>query len=197
MPQVQPELTFRALSLLLIVFLGLTCVVFSLVSMWKENRFGWPLRGIIWFTVAIVGSCAVIALLAGYVQKARSLEKVSHRVEAVTRVGMNMQITEITIHPTNDGLVRAYVDIVFDNCFMIRDIRVIQGPTGLFVSFPAKKQRDGTHRDIAFPANAETRNMIQRVILAEYEKLVAESAPEGHPKINIRSTIQSSFLNQF
>jgi hypothetical protein len=81
---VHSELTFRALSLLLIVFLGLTCVVYSLVSMWKENRFGWPLRGIIWFTVAIVGSCAVIALLAGYVQKARSLEKVTHRVDAIT-----------------------------------------------------------------------------------------------------------------
>ena len=82
--QVQPELTFRALSLLLIVFLGVTCVVYSLVSMWKENRFGWPLRGIIWFTVAIIGSCVVISLLAGYVQKARSLEKVSHRIEAAT-----------------------------------------------------------------------------------------------------------------
>ena len=80
----QAELTIIALSLWLIVFLGLTCVVYSLISMWKENRFGWPLRGIIWFTVAIVGSCAVIALLTGYVQKARSLEKVSHRVEAVT-----------------------------------------------------------------------------------------------------------------
>jgi len=52
--------------------------------MWKENRFGWPLRGIIWFTVAIVGFCAAIAILAVYVQKARSLEKVSRRVEAVT-----------------------------------------------------------------------------------------------------------------
>ena len=80
----QPHLAIIALSLWLIVFLGLTCVVFSLVSMWKENRFGWPLRGIIWFYLAIIGSCAVIALLAGYVQKARSLEKVSHRVEAVT-----------------------------------------------------------------------------------------------------------------
>jgi VIT1/CCC1 family predicted Fe2+/Mn2+ transporter len=80
---VEPELTIIALSLWMIVFLGLTCVVYSLVSMWKENRFGWPLKGIIWFTVAIIVSC-VIALLAGYVQKARSLEKVSHRVEAVT-----------------------------------------------------------------------------------------------------------------
>jgi small-conductance mechanosensitive channel len=83
MPQLQPELTFRALSLLLIVFLALILVVLSLISMWKENRFGWPLRGIIWFTLAIAGSCAVIALLAGYVQKARSLEKVSRRMEAV------------------------------------------------------------------------------------------------------------------
>jgi small-conductance mechanosensitive channel len=81
---VQPQLTIIALSLWLIVFLGAILVVLSLVSMWKENRFGWPLRGIIWFAVAIIGSCAIIALLAGYVQKAKSLEKVSHRVEAVT-----------------------------------------------------------------------------------------------------------------
>ena len=80
----QPEITFRAVSHLLIVFLGVILVALSLVSMWKENRFGWPLRGIIWFSIAIIGSCAVIALLAGYVQKARSLEKVSRRVEAVT-----------------------------------------------------------------------------------------------------------------
>ena len=80
----QPQLTIIALSLWLIVFLGVTCVVYALASMWKENRFGWPLRGIIWFTVAIAGSCAIIALLAGYVQKARSSQKVSHQIEAVT-----------------------------------------------------------------------------------------------------------------
>jgi stage V sporulation protein G len=88
-----------------------------------------------------------------------------------------MEITEITIHPTNEDLVRAYVSIVFDNCFMVGEIRVMQGPTGLFVSFPAKKQRDGSDRQLAYPANAETRMMFQRVILAEYEKLVGESEP--------------------
>jgi hypothetical protein len=83
MPQLQPELAFRALSLLLIVFLSVILVAFTLVSMWKENRFGWPLRGIVWLYLVIIGSCAVIGLLAGYVQKARSLERVTHRVEAV------------------------------------------------------------------------------------------------------------------
>ena len=70
----EPELTIIALSLWMIVLLGLTCVVYALLSMCKENRFGWPLRGIIWFTVAIVGSCAVIALLAGYAHNVFELD---------------------------------------------------------------------------------------------------------------------------
>jgi len=90
---------------------------------------------------------------------------------------MNMQTTEVRIYPTNEDLVKAYVTITFDNCLMIREIRVIQGPTGLFVSFPSEKQRDGTHRQLAYPANAETRMMIQRVILAEYEKIVGKRDP--------------------
>jgi stage V sporulation protein G len=94
---------------------------------------------------------------------------------------MNMQITEITIHPTNGlGRVRAHVDIVFDNCFMVGEIRIMQGSTGLFVSFPAKRQKDGTHWDIAFPANAETRMMIQQAILAEYEKIAGKSEPTSN-----------------
>jgi multisubunit Na+/H+ antiporter MnhB subunit len=84
MPQLQPELTLRALSYGLVVLVAITLLALSLISIRKENRQGEPLNGMIWFAVAIIGSCAVIALLAGYVQKARSLEKVTHRVEAVT-----------------------------------------------------------------------------------------------------------------
>ena|GEM_PF-3540501 len=69
------------------------------------------------------------------------------------------------------------MNIVFDNCLMVPEIRVIQGPTGLFVSFPAKKQRDGSDRQLAYPANVEARMMFQRVILAEYEKIVGKEDP--------------------
>jgi stage V sporulation protein G len=88
-----------------------------------------------------------------------------------------MKITEVTIHPTNEDLVRAYVSIVFDNCFAVGEIRVMQGPTRLFVSFPAKKQRDGSDRQLAYPANAETRMIFQRLIIAEYEKIVGKEDP--------------------
>ena len=88
-----------------------------------------------------------------------------------------METTEIAIQPTNEGLVRAHVNIVFDNCFAVGDVRVMQGPTELYVSFPAKKQADGTHCDIAFPANAQTRQTIQQAILTKYEKIVAGNSP--------------------
>jgi len=99
---------------------------------------------------------------------------------------MNIQITEVTIYPTNEDLVRAYVTIVFDNGFMIREIKVIKGRTGHFVSMPTRKQRYGTHRYIAYPANAETRNMIEQAILTEYEKVVAgsDSVPSENQKAN-------------
>ena len=95
-----------------------------------------------------------------------------------------MQITEVRIYPTNEDLVRAYVTIVFDNCFLIREIRVIKSTTGYFVSMPAKKQPDGTHLDIAYPANDEARKMMERVILAEYEKMVAGS--DSMPSVNAK-----------
>ena len=90
-------------------------------------------------------------------------------------IGLKMQITEITIHPIKEGLVRAYVNIVFDDCFMVEEIRVIEGPGGLFVSFPAESQSDDSYMELAYPADDETRQMIQGIILAEYRKVVAES----------------------
>jgi len=43
------------------------------------------LNGIVWFALVMVGICAFV-LLVGYVQKERSLEKVSHRIKAVVVV---------------------------------------------------------------------------------------------------------------
>lgn len=88
---------------------------------------------------------------------------------------MNMKVTEVRIRPANEEFVKAHASICLDDYFLIHDIRVIKGPAGLFISFPTVKQSDGTQRDIAFPVNAETRNMIEQAVLAEYEKVVGAS----------------------
>ena len=89
-----------------------------------------------------------------------------------------MEITEVRVFPVNEEKLRAYVTITFDQCFVIRDLKIIQGATGLFVSMPSKKRKDGTYRDIAHPINNETRRMIEEKIIAEYQKVVAEGGGE-------------------
>ena len=81
-----------------------------------------------------------------------------------------MEITEVRIFPVHEDKLRAYVTVTLDNCFVVRDLKVIQGTGGLFVAMPAKRRKDGTFKDIAHPLNAETRERFERAILAEYER---------------------------
>ncbi|HEY5766160.1 MAG TPA: septation regulator SpoVG [Candidatus Deferrimicrobiaceae bacterium] len=82
-----------------------------------------------------------------------------------------MQLTEVKVYPVNDDeTLKAYATIVFDDCFVVRDLKIIHGNSGLFVAMPSKKKKDGTYRDTAHPLNNETRRMIEESVLGEYER---------------------------
>lgn len=83
-----------------------------------------------------------------------------------------MKITEVKIFPVNEDRLKAYVSITIENCFVIRDLKIIQGPNGLFVAMPSKKRKDGQFRDIAHPLNQETRGEIEDLIFEAFEKEV-------------------------
>ena len=80
-----------------------------------------------------------------------------------------MNITEIKIHPVNEEKLKAYVTVVLDNCFMIRDIKIIKGNSGLFIAMPSKKRKNGQFQDIAHPLNKETRKEFESQIFFEYK----------------------------
>lgn len=80
-----------------------------------------------------------------------------------------MEITEVKVFPVNEAKLKAYVTIIFDNCFVVRDLKIINGNTGLFVAMPSKKRKDGTCRDIAHPLNSEMRSELEKKILQVYE----------------------------
>src|SRR5204862_6732885 len=88
-----------------------------------------------------------------------------------------MEITDVKVFPVDEDKLRAYVTITLDGCFAVRDLKVINGTTGLFVAMPAKKRKDGTYKDIAHPLNAEMREKLERIVLAEYEKAAKTTAP--------------------
>ncbi len=88
-----------------------------------------------------------------------------------------MEITEVKVYPVekNENKVdrlKAFASVIFDNCFIVRDLRIINGTKGLFVAMPSRKKKDGTYKDMAHPLNSETRNKIESAILKEYYKML-------------------------
>jgi len=86
-----------------------------------------------------------------------------------------MEVTEVKIFPVQEDRLKAYVTITFDNCFVVRDLKVISGNNGLFVAMPSKKRKDGTYRDTAHPLNNQTRQMIESKVLEEYDKEIQKN----------------------
>jgi stage V sporulation protein G len=54
-----------------------------------------------------------------------------------------VEITEVRISLREGGnkKLKAYATITFDDCFVIRNIKVIEGRSGLFVAMPSRKMR--------------------------------------------------------
>ena len=104
-----------------------------------------------------------------------------------------MKITDVkVILVSNDEKLKAFVSIIIDNCFGIRDIKVISGNTGLFVAMPAKKMKDGSYSDVAHPIDKATRQMVDDHILVEYNKAwSSEKKAEDGVKVESHDNIVS------
>lgn len=84
-----------------------------------------------------------------------------------------MEITEVKVFPAREsGRLKAYATVVFDNCFIVRDLKVIEGNKGFFVSMPSRRRKDGSFRDIVHPLNSEMRNKMEEQIISEFKKMV-------------------------
>ena len=91
----------------------------------------------------------------------------------------NMEITDIRIKKVaSEGKMKAVASVTFDNAFAVHDVKVIEGPEKLFVAMPSRRTPDGEYRDIAHPINSDMRNMLETKVLAAYDAIEDEPAPE-------------------
>jgi stage V sporulation protein G len=119
-----------------------------------------------------------------------------------------VQITEVRIKLMDEPgeRLKAFCSITFDNCFVVRDLKIIEGSSGPFVAMPSRKLtahcprcgmknhlraqycnqcgnglssdrmpmdaegRAKLYADIAHPINSACREMIQDVVVREYEE---------------------------
>ena len=82
-----------------------------------------------------------------------------------------MEITRVTVREIDMNMVKGIASIILDDCFVIHDLRVVDGDRGYFVAMPSRKLPNGDFKDIAHPLNSETREKIQEAVLREFFKL--------------------------
>lgn len=82
---------------------------------------------------------------------------------------MNISDVRIRLAQREDSKLKAVASITIDNCFVVHDIKIIEGTDSLFIAMPSRKTNDGEYKDIAHPLNTETREQLKELILAAYQ----------------------------
>jgi len=81
-----------------------------------------------------------------------------------------MEITDIRVRKvTGEGKLKAYVTVTFDDCFVVHNVKIIEGKTGVFIAMPSRKTRAGEYKDVAHPIHPEFRSELQDKILEKYD----------------------------
>ena len=89
-----------------------------------------------------------------------------------------MKITDVRVRIVDKEKLKPSASITIDECFVIHDIKVVQGNEGLFISMPSRKTADGEFKDIAHPINTDTRAMLEKTIIDAYNAELAKKDAE-------------------
>lgn len=83
-----------------------------------------------------------------------------------------MKISDVRIKKIDkeDSKLRGVASVTIEDCFVVHDIKIIEGKEELFIAMPSRKNKEGEYRDIVHPINAETREYISKLLLEAYEK---------------------------
>lgn len=82
---------------------------------------------------------------------------------------MNISDVRVRIVKKDDSKLKAVASITIDECFVVHDIKVIEGSQGYFIAMPSRKTPEGEYKDVVHPLNTETREQIRTAILAAFE----------------------------
>lgn len=88
-----------------------------------------------------------------------------------------MEITEVVVRPVEDDRLKAYVSVTLENAFVIKDIKIVEGQNGLFVSMPSRRRKNGKYQDIAHPINTDFRKTLEERIFSEYRTVIGDDIP--------------------
>ena len=80
-----------------------------------------------------------------------------------------MMVTDVQIRRVDsDKPLKAYVNVTFDDCFVVHNLKIIEGKSGLFVAMPNRRTGNGAYKDIAHPITTDFRKQLVDRVLEVY-----------------------------
>jgi len=90
-----------------------------------------------------------------------------------------MEITDVRVRKVaGEGKLKAYVTVTFNDCFVVHNVKIIEGKSGVFIAMPSRKTRAGEYKDVAHPIAPEFRAELQDKILDKYHSGVDDDSLE-------------------
>lgn len=74
----------------------------------------------------------------------------------------------------SEGKVKAAASMNIEDMFVVKNVRLVDGAKGMFMSMPSHKNAEGEYKAICFPITDEFRLQMQGALIAAYEKAVRE-----------------------
>jgi len=97
-----------------------------------------------------------------------------------------VEITDIRLKKVegDDKKLKAWVSVTFDDCFVVHNMKVIEGQSGIFVAMPSRMTRSGEFKDVAHPITPDFRKILEDRILKVYqEEGDSQAGPEDPGKM--------------
>lgn len=79
------------------------------------------------------------------------------------------------------GNVKAYASINLNDCFAIRNVKVVDSSKGLFIAMPSYKTGNGEYKDICFPVTKEFREQLNNAVIDAYKQALTQSQQQKAP----------------
>ncbi len=92
---------------------------------------------------------------------------------------MNISEVRVRLVKKDEGKLKAVASVTIDDCFVVHDVKILEGQDDFFIAMPSKKMPDGEYKDIVHPLNTETREMLKKAVLEEFEKVRSQAAVEA------------------